>query len=134
MEELVSRYFFGGNIDVSVVAARILIAVAPAIHPSIFAEESVRDKLVSFVKDSPPPLQNFATGVLAIALTERELADTIVRTGLASTLFSRLKRLLDPIRSESDDEQGFLLLRCGKGNQPWLECSVVHFGPYCGAA
>jgi len=89
-------------------AARTVIAIAPLIHPSIFTEESTRDKLVAFVNDSSPNLQNYATGVLAIALSERELADNIVRTGMAAILLSRLRKLLDLVRTESDTEQGFL--------------------------
>jgi len=104
--KLVGRNLLGHNADISVAAARILIMTAPLVHPSIFTEEGTREKLVAFVKDSTPIQQTYATGVLAMALTERDLADTIVRTGLASTLLARLRKLVDSVHAESDTEQG----------------------------
>jgi hypothetical protein len=81
-------------------ATRFLVASAPwlaslrdEMRPDSLLEDRTLHRLIDWIKTAEVPKSSHASGLLGVALLDRDVADTVVRWGLAPVLLKRLRLL-----------------------------------------
>lgn len=104
LEEVLAGMLLNAEPEASCAAARLLLASAPFYSDKappapfhILREESAFERLIGWVGAEAPPatpaagaLRVFATGLMAVLLLERDVADYMVRTPIPFVLLKRL--------------------------------------------
>ncbi|KAJ6222415.1 hypothetical protein RDWZM_000960 [Blomia tropicalis] len=105
MNRLVNNYLMDrDNFKLQITSCRLVLNILPGLETSVVFEdtEGLLDRLLSWARNSPEPLQSYATGLLAAAMDVQDIAaqSKEQNSQLLPIMLKRLKNLIESSRKE----------------------------------